>query len=189
MRSLDEDLTAAQAYHGHLCHGMVMGVRMARLGCRQLGVDDPHSYRDLVVYVEMDRCATDAVSVVCGVTMGRRRLKWVDYGKLAATFVDIGTGRAVRVAPRPEVPHAGREVDPIEFWKGWTDEQLFTCSSVEVAIPEEDLPGRPVRRAVCEECGEEVQDARDVLQEGRVLCRACAEAPYYSQSPGSIDRQ
>ena len=91
---------AAQAFHGHLCHGMVMGVRMARLGCRELGIDDPQSYRDLVVYVEMDRCASDAVSVVAGVTLGKRRLKWVDYGKMAATFVDLASGRAVRVAPQ-----------------------------------------------------------------------------------------
>lgn len=179
MRSLDEDLSAAQASHGHLCHGMVMGVRMARLGCRELGIDDPHSYRDLVVYVEMDRCASDAVSSVCGVTLGRRRLKWVDYGKLAATFVDLATGRALRIAPRPEVPHAGSDVDPLEFWNDWTDESLFTCTSVKVDIPEEDLPGRPIRRSVCAECGEEIQDARDVEKDGRTLCRACAGGAYY----------
>jgi formylmethanofuran dehydrogenase subunit E len=109
MRQLEEDLAAAQAFHGHLCHGMVMGVRMARYGCRGLGIDDPPAYKDLLVYVEMDRCASDAVSVVCGVTLGRRRLKWVDYGKMAATFVDLATGRALRVAPRLEVPHAGRD--------------------------------------------------------------------------------
>ncbi len=181
MRSLDEDLAAAQVHHGHLCHGMVMGVRMARLGCRELGIDEPHSYRDLVVYVEMDRCASDAVGVVCGVTMGRRRLKLADYGKLAATFVDLASGRAIRVAPRPEVPHAGRDVDPLEFWKDWTDERLFTCTPVRLTVPEEDRPGRPVRRAVCDGCGEEVQDAREVTEGGRTLCRACAYGAYYDE--------
>jgi formylmethanofuran dehydrogenase subunit E len=179
MHTLEEDFAAAQAFHGHLCHGMVLGVRMARYGCRQLGLDDPPSYRDLIVYVEMDRCASDAVSVVAGVTLGRRRLKWVDYGKMAATFVDLATGRALRVAPKPEVPHAGRDADPLELWKDWTDEQLFTCTPVRVTIPEEDKPGPPVRTVVCACCGEQVQDAREVVQDGQTLCRACAHRAYY----------
>jgi formylmethanofuran dehydrogenase subunit E len=179
MRSLEEDLEAAQAFHGHLCHGMVMGVRMARYACRELGIDDPRSYRDLVVYAEMDRCASDAVSVVTGVTLGRRRLKWVDYGKLAATFVDLASGRALRLAPRPEVPHAGGDTDPLEFWKDWTDEQLFTITPVTVAVPEEDRPGRPVRKAVCARCGEQILDAREVVENGETLCRACAHGAYY----------
>jgi formylmethanofuran dehydrogenase subunit E len=160
---------------------MVLGVRMARLGCRELGIDDPLTYRHLLVYVEMDRCASDAVSAVCGVTMGKRRLKWVDYGKLAATFHDLATGRAVRVAPRPEVPHAGGGVDPTEFWEEWTDERLFTCTPVRLTVPEEDRPGRPIRRVVCEDCGEEVQDAREVVNDGRTLCRACANGSYYQR--------
>jgi formylmethanofuran dehydrogenase subunit E len=179
MRSLEKDLEAARAFHGHLCHGMVMGVRMARYGCRELGIDDPLSYRDLVVYVEMDRCASDAVSVVAGVTLGRRRLKWVDYGKMAGTFVDLATGRAVRVAPRPEVPHAGRDTDPLELWNDWTDEQLFTCTPVRVSVSEQDRPGSPSHTVTCARCGEKVQDAREVVENGEILCRPCAHGAYY----------
>jgi len=179
VRTIEADYEAAMAYHGHLCHGMVMGIRMGRYGCRQLGIDDPQKYRDLIVYVEMDRCASDAVSIAAGVTLGKRRLKWVDYGKLAATFVDLATGRAIRIAPRPEVPHAGSDTDPLEFWNDWTDEQLFTCTEVRLVVPQEDQPGRPVRRAVCARCGEEVQDARDVVVDGETLCRACAFGAYY----------
>ncbi len=159
---------------------MVMGVRMARYGCRTLGIDDPRTYRDLIVYVEMDRCASDAVSVVAGVTLGRRRLKWVDYGKMAATFVDLATDRAVRVAPRAEVPHAGSEDDPLVMWSKWTDEQLFSCTSVTVTVPSEDRPGRPERAVVCDACGEKVQDCREVHEGGRTLCRACAHGAYYA---------
>jgi formylmethanofuran dehydrogenase subunit E len=179
VRTLEEDLAAAQAFHGHLCHGMVMGVRLARYGCRELGIDEPHSYRDLVVYVEMDRCASDAISVVAGVTLGRRRLKWLDYGKMAATFVDLATDRAVRVVPRPEVPHAGRDTNPLELWSDFTDEQLFTCTPVTVAVPIEDRPGRPVRTVVCARCGEKVQDAREVVDNGETVCRSCAGGSYY----------
>ncbi|MBC7293307.1 MAG: formylmethanofuran dehydrogenase subunit E family protein, partial [Thermoleophilia bacterium] len=172
MPTLEEDLKAAEAYHGHLCHGMVLGVRMARYACRELGIEDPRSYRDLVVYVEMDRCASDAVSVVTGVTLGRRRLKWMDFGKMAATFVDLATGRAVRLAPRPEVPHAGDDDDPLTLWSCWTDEELFTCTPVRVDVPPEDRPGRPLRTVICARCGEKVQDGREVEREGQVLCRA-----------------
>lgn len=179
VRTLEEDLEAAQAFHGHLCHGMVMGVRMARYGCRELGIDEPRAYRDLVVYVEMDRCASDAVSVVAGVTLGRRRLKWMDYGKMAATFVDLGTDRAVRVVPRPEVPHAGRDTNPLELWRDWTDEQLFTCTPVKLVVPAEDRPGRPVRTVMCARCGEKVQDAREVINGGETVCRSCAGDSYY----------
>lgn len=181
MRALEEDLEAAQAFHGHLCHGMVMGVRMARYGCRELGIDEPRSYRGLVVYVEMDRCASDAVAVVAGVTLGRRRLKWMDYGKMAATFVDLATDRALRVVPRPEVPHAGPDTDPLELWSGWTDEQLFTCTPVKLVVPIEDRPGRPVRTIVCGRCGEKVQDAREVVIDGETLCRSCAGGSYYQR--------
>jgi formylmethanofuran dehydrogenase subunit E len=159
---------------------MVMGVRMARYGCRELGIDDPLSYRDLVVYVEMDRCASDAVGVATGVTLGRRRLKWIDYGKMAATFVDLGSGRALRLAPRPEVPHGGPDDDPVSFWSCWADEELFSVTPVTMLVPPEDLPGRPLKTAQCEACGEIIRDGREVEAEGRTLCRACANGPYYS---------
>lgn len=179
MRTLDQDLADARAYHGHLCHGMVMGVRMARYGCSLLGIDDPRSYRDLMVYVEIDRCASDAVGVVCGVTLGRRRLKWKDYGKLAATFVDLASGKAFRLAPRNDVPRGPRGVDPIEFWKDWADEALFTFAPVTVDIPIEDLPGPPVASVDCDGCGESVKDRREVSVDGKILCRSCAGDSYY----------
>ena len=179
MRTLEEDLEAARAFHGHLCHGMVMGVRMARYGCKALGIEEPRSYRDLIVYVEMDRCATDAVSVVTGVTLGRRRLKWIDYGKMAATFVDIATDRAVRLAPRSEVPPAGPDDDPLTLWSDWTDERLFSCTPVTLIVPTEDRPGAPSSNVNCARCGEKIQDRREVVCDGEVLCRACANGAYY----------
>ncbi len=177
VRTLEEDLQAALAFHGHLCHGMVMGVRMARYGIRELGIEDPHTYRDLIVYVELDRCASDAVSVAAGVTLGRRRLKWMDYGKMAATFVDLATGRAVRVAPRPEVPHAGRDDDPLVMWDSWTDEQLFTCTPVNVAVPRRTAREDPSAPWSARSAEKTVQDGRDVEKDGRTLCRGAAARP------------
>ncbi len=179
MQDFEQQLDAARMFHGHLCHGMVLGVHLARYGCRSLGIDDPRSYRDLVVYVEMDRCASDAVAVVTGVTLGRRRLKLVDYGKMAAVFVDLATDRAVRIAPRSTVPFAGHDVDPVEFWRGWTEEQLFTCTPVDMMVPEADRPGPPLHSAICAECGETIRDRREVERDGRTLCRGCAMGTYY----------
>ena len=178
MRSLEEDLKAARDFHGHLCHGQVLGVRMARIGCVALGIDEPRVYKNLITYVETDRCAADAVCVVTGCTLGHRRLKWIDYGKMAATFVDLGTGRAVRVALRSAAPHGGRREDASTFWQSWRDEDIFDISDVTVEIPSEDMPGPPSRKAICARCGELVRDGREVRGMD-VLCRACAGQPYY----------
>ena len=180
MRSLDEDLQAAVAFHGHLCMGMVLGVRMARLGMQILGIDDPLNFRDLIVYVEMDRCATDAVSVATGCTLGRRRLKVIDYGKMAATFVNLATNEAIRVAPKLVVyPQPGE--DPVVFLQGFKDEELFMWKKVLMSIPREDLPGKPLHNVVCEKCGEVVLDCREVMVDNKTFCKACVNKPYYQE--------
>ena len=66
MRSFEEDLNRAIAFHGHLCGGQITGVRMARYALKYFGIDDPDHYRDLIVYAECDRCLTDAIMVVTG---------------------------------------------------------------------------------------------------------------------------
>ena len=110
VKTFEEHLQAAAAMHGHLCAGQVIGVRMARRGCLELGLDpDERADRQrLIVYVEVDRCATDAISSVTGCKLGKRTLKHVDYGKVAATFVDTRTGRAVRVVAREDARDKAR---------------------------------------------------------------------------------
>jgi formylmethanofuran dehydrogenase subunit E len=105
----------------------------------------------------------------------------MDYGKLAATFADLATGKAVRVAPRKEVPHAGPEQAPLVFWSDWTDEALFTWAPVTLDIPLGDLPGPPSSSVECARCGEEVKDGREVSRNGEALCRACAGDAYYRE--------
>ena len=175
MRSFEEDMEAAAAYHGHLCSGIVLGVRMARLGSQLLGIDDPLNYRDLVVYIEIDRCATDAIYAVTHCTMGRRRLKFIDHGKLAATFVDLATDKAVRLAVISEhfPPEDG---DLMQFWSAIPDEEMFKIQQVVKIVPPEDRPGKPLRSTTCQDCGEKVMDGRDVTVAGRTLCRGCASS-------------
>jgi formylmethanofuran dehydrogenase subunit E len=191
MRTFEEHLQSAAAAHGHLCAGQVIGVRMARRGCLELGLDpDERADRKrLIVYVEVDRCAADAVASVTGCKLGRRTLKHVDYGKVAATFVDVQTGRAVRVLAREDARGkalaycAGDCAAPeaqLRAYQKMPDDDLLIVRRVKVAIPSEDMPGRPLRRVTCDGCGESVSDGREVIADGRALCRACAGARYYS---------
>jgi formylmethanofuran dehydrogenase subunit E len=183
MTTLQEDCERAMAYHGHLCGGIVLGIRMARLGCAHLGIAEPRADRDLVAFVEMARCAADAVYVVTGITVGKRRLKLVDQGKMAMTLVETRSGAAVRVRPRPGAPRAPQGADPVAFFAPYRDEDLLELQEVRVSIPPEDRPGPPTRVAVCARCGEQVLDGREVVREGAALCRSCAEGAYYAPIP------
>jgi formylmethanofuran dehydrogenase subunit E len=189
MKTLEEYLAWAAKAHGHLCAGQVLGVRLAMCGLRQLGIEDPARDRKrLVTYVEIDRCATDAVALVTGCRLGKRALKFFDWGKVAATFVDLQTGRAVRVAARERSKTRAREMFPDldkeqaqqRAYAVLPDEELFSTQPVRVEVRPEDLPGYKGPRITCEACGEGINFARQVVKEGRTLCRACAGESYYT---------
>jgi formylmethanofuran dehydrogenase subunit E len=174
------DLEKAHAFHGHICTGIVFGVRIARLGLKYLGIADPAENKDFIVFVEADRCIADAVSSVTGCSLGKRRLKWFDYGKMAATFVDMNTNEGVRIVTvaKHNMPE---EADVVAFWSSIPDEELFKLEPVTVNLKPEDLPGKPSRKVKCEGCGENVMDGRDLLIDGKVLCQACAQGAYYQK--------
>jgi formylmethanofuran dehydrogenase subunit E len=191
MKTLDEYLALAAQSHGHMCPGQVLGVRMAMLGLKELGLDDPVKHRKrLITFVEIDRCATEAVSLVTGCRLGKRSLKFVDYGKVAATFVDLETSRAVRVVARDDSREKAKAMfeelsdlprQQLEAYKVMPDSDLFIVRCVRVRLKPEDLPGRPRSRRVCEQCGEGVNDGRERLVNGRILCRSCAGESYYEE--------
>ena len=194
MKSLDEYLSLAAREHGHMCPGQVLGVRMAMLGLEKLGIEDPVRYRKrLLTFVEIDRCATDAVSLVTGCRLGKRSLKYLDYGKVAATFVDLETGRAVRIVAREDSREkakifVGNPADShgqqLEAYKVMDEAELFSVQRVRVKLRPEDLPGRPRTRVNCDRCGEGVNDGRESRVEDRVLCRNCAGESYYEVLDG-----
>ncbi len=176
--------------HGHLCAGQVLGVRMSMLGLREIGILDPKGVdrKSLIVFVEMDRCATDAVQSVTGCSLGKRSMKFLDYGKMAATFLNLKTGKAIRVFAREDSRDKAKERFPevenkyagqLEAYKIMSDEELFDVMEVAVNIAPQDMPGRPMRRVQCDSCGEHVQDMREVYQDGKVLCVPCAQGGYY----------
>ena len=202
MLSLDEYLREAEKAHGHLCAGQVLGVRLAMLGLEKLGIEDPRGNKEdrkrLVTFVEIDRCATDAISLVTGCRLGKRALKFRDWGKMAATFVDLGTmdpgikdmstGKAIRIAAKESSKALARSMHPeIESknqqqmlaYREMAEDDLFTKQWVKVELPAEEFPGYKGERIVCADCGEGINFRREVFCDGRVLCQACAGERYY----------
>lgn len=177
--------------HGHLCAGQVLGVRMSMLGLREIGISDPKGKdrKSIIVFVEMDRCATDAVQSVTGCSLGHRTMKFLDYGKMAATFLNLKTGKAMRIIAREDSREKAKKFFPeienkyaaqLEAYKVMSDEELFGVMEVTINVAPQDMPGRPMRRVQCDSCGEHVQDMREVCQDGKVLCVACARGGYYT---------
>ena len=188
MKSLSEYLIEAEANHGHMCPGQVLGVRMAMLGCSLIGIDEPKDGKRLIVFVEIDRCAADAINTVTGCRLGRRTLKYRDFGKLAATFLDTVTGAAVRVVALESSRELAKQcfghlptkkAQQLEAYKTLPDGELFSWQCVRVSLADSDRPGHPLTRVACELCGEGINDHREVLREGKILCRACAGDRYY----------
>jgi formylmethanofuran dehydrogenase subunit E len=210
MESMETLLREAEIAHGHLCAGQVLGVRLAMLGCRMLGIDDPRGLvhradrKRLVTYIEIDRCATDAIAVVTGCRLGKRALKFRDWGKMAATFVDLGRpaspelglealpgGLAVRIAARESSKERARELYPnvegknaqqMLAYREMPDEELFSTQWVTVPLHPREMPGYKSGRTVCEVCGEGINFDREVLLEElvdgavtrKILCQSCA---------------
>ena len=190
MKTLNEYLELAAVAHGHICAGQVLGVRLAMLGIRELGLDPIAERKRIVTYVEIDRCVTDAVALVANCRLGKRALKFCDWGKVAATFCDLETGRAIRIAAKESSKQAAKELFPDlpkeegqqKAYAQLSDDVLFSKEWVKVEIPAEDLPGFKGPRVVCAECGEGINFKREVVQNGRTLCRACAGERYYTSN-------
>lgn len=191
MEDFETLLQGSASAHGHLCPGQVVGVRMAMLGCRLIGLDNPRrlpQIKQLIVYVEIDRCTTDAIAHVTGAKLGRRSLKFVDNGIMAATFVNLQSGKAFRIVSTEssrELAHVyapgiddGRQ-QQLDAYKNMPDDVLFTVMPVWVDVPVHDMPGPSRFKVRCASCGAMVRDKKEVLVGDRVLCRPCAHGTYY----------
>jgi len=190
LKSLPEYESLAAQAHGHLCAGQILGLRMALYGVHLLGIDDPAGAdrKRLVTFIEIDRCATDAIPIVTGCRLGKRALKFRDFGKVAATFCDLRDNRAVRVVARESAKQQAARMYPeivaknqqqMRAYREMQDPELFESQWVRVTIGPEDLPGYKSPRVVCAQCGEGINFKREVLREGQTVCRACAGERYY----------
>ena len=200
---LDELLREAEVAHGHLCAGQVLGVRMAMLALKTLGIEDPRARfnaaelnpdrKRLATFVEIDRCATDAIGVVTGCRVGKRALKLRDWGKMAATFVDLyarlegddykglrvvalesSKGRAKELYPELE-----KNAQQMKAYREMPDDELFAIQWVRVPLPASEFPGYKGERVVCASCGEGVNFDRFVERAGVRVCLGCAGGEYY----------
>ena len=191
MDSFEDILSASAKNHGHFCPGQVVGVRMAMLGCRLIGLDNPRQndqIKKLIVYVEMDRCAADAVAFVTGAKLGRRSLKYVDYGIMAATFLNLETNQAYRIISTEESRDLVNKYAPefndkttqeIEAYKRIPESILFRIQKVHVALSEFDLPGPTRKMVTCAGCGQVVRDNKEVQINGKPYCWPCAHGAYF----------
>jgi formylmethanofuran dehydrogenase subunit E len=191
LKSFPEYERLAEQAHGHMCAGQILGLRMALYGLKLLGIEDPagKDRKRLVTFVEIDRCVTDAIPVVTGCRLGKRALKFRDFGKVAATFCDLESGRAFRVVAKETSKQRAREMHPeiesrneqqMRAYREMPDEELFASQRVRVQLGPEELPGYKGARPVCAECGEGINFRREVIGgDGRVLCKSCAGERYY----------
>jgi len=192
MKTFDELLEESTRVHGHICAGQVIGVRMCLLALSLIGINDPKGTdrKKLYVIVEIDRCATDAIQSITGCSLGKRSMTWLDYGVMAATFVNLETKKSVRITALEEARETSKKYcaeivnkyhRQLAAYKIMSDEELFRIQYVSVEIPEENMPGRPVKRVQCTRCQDWVQDKRDILNDGEILCRQCADGRYYNE--------
>lgn len=193
MESLDLLLKECERLHGHMCAGQLLGARMALLGCRLVRLDDPRGAdrKKLIVWVEIDRCMTDAISAVTGVRLGTRSLKYLDYGKVAATFLNTESKRAARIvaleSSRALADERFAEIEnkrqrQFRAYSEAGDEELFHAELVTAELRDFDAPGSPRSRVICSVCGEGVNDGREVsLADGGIVCRSCHSGAYYQR--------
>ncbi|WP_028318618.1 FmdE family protein [Desulfobulbus elongatus] len=176
----EELVEQAGQFHGDICHGIKIGTRMTMAGLRRIGITDPKGAdrKKLMVFVEIDRCTTDAIMALTGCRPGKRTMKIRDYGKMAATFINLETNTAFRVVVkgnRKQGENGGEEPD----FATLPEEELFTINEVAVPLRPEDMPGKPLSRVPCARCGETVMDGREVRDGERVLCVPCSAAVDY----------
>ncbi len=187
-QKLQEALDLASARHKHLCPRQVLGARCAIAAAAVLDLEVPRADKRMIVIAETDGCFVDGVEAVTGVSVGGRTLRVEDYGKIAATFVDVKTERALRVAPRLDVRVRARDYAPeqtrryfamLHGYQRMPDELLLSFEWVKLSKPVAAIVSRASARAICEKCGEEIINEREVERDDEKLCRSCAGGGYY----------
>ena len=189
MEKLKKLLDLSAQRHDHLCPRQVLGIRLGLYAGRILGFELPQVDKRLFTFAESDGCGTGGISVATGCWVDRRTLRIMDFGKMAATFVDTKTNQAIRIAPHPDCRTVADQYAPnaIDHWhcqldayQVMPDNELFIYQYVFLNFDMEKIISKPGLRVICECCGEEISNEREVYKNGKVLCRYCAGDHYYS---------
>ena len=174
--------------HTKLCPRQVLGVRMGLFGLRLLGKDRCSIQKQVYVIIEINGCFADGIEVATGCSLGGRTLHVENLGKVAATFIDLTFDLAFRVSVQEGVrwrafdyvDHRLEKYDAqLEGYKCMPDDELFNVQRVKIKYPVKALLGEAKKRVVCVSCGEEVMNGKEVLSEGRTLCKSCSGQSYY----------
>lgn len=173
-----EKLNKAVDYHGHLCSGQAIGVKMALYAIELLNLGIRDDYKNLKVYVETDRCIADSIMSVTGCKVGKRRFVFLDYGKTACTFVNMDNKEAYRIYRKNRL-YPPQDSDIANFYADLKNEEIFCAQKVFIDIKPEDMPGKPVGATICDVCKEEVIDLKEVIKDGKIMCKNCAYKSYY----------
>jgi formylmethanofuran dehydrogenase subunit E len=188
MTDLHALLDQTIALHHHLCPRQVIGVRMGMLAGELLNLELPQTDKRLYTFVETDGCFADGVAVATGCWLGHRTMRLMDYGKVAATFVDAETGHAVRIWPHPQsrqraahyVPNApSRWQAQLEAYQIMPADELLCAEEVHLNLSMQALISKAGIRTTCAVCGEEILNEREVVINGQTMCRSCADGGYY----------
>lgn len=187
MSDLDSLLQKAKEFHGEVCAGIVLGARMTVLGMKELGLNPMERTKFLIVYVEIDRCVADAIQAITGCSLGHRTLKYRPNGMFAATFVNLKTGKAVRISITDKSINGKIGTPAImgvdtKYLITTPDSTMFRVQQVTVTIPPEDMPGMPVHKARCSRCNEVILDNKGSIVLGNTLCSNCAGGSYFTES-------
>ena len=181
-------LACSSRHHDHLCPRQVLGVRIGLAGAAALGLEVPRRDKRLVVILETDGCFSDGIAAATGCTVGHRTMRIEDYGKIAATLIDVETEQALRLAPRLDVRERaldglpvdlGRYAAQLQAYQMMPDDQLLTVQSVHLTQSVKQILSQPGKRVICEGCGEEIINEKEMVVRGRVLCRSCVGEGYY----------
>jgi formylmethanofuran dehydrogenase subunit E len=181
-KDYEEQLVKARDFHGHVCGGIAIGTKLAMYGLELLNMPLNERHKNLIVFLEIDRCMSDAVQSVTGCSMGKRTLKQMYYGKFAATFLNQDTGEALRITDadaNKKFKDDETKEEMIARFRSTPPEVLFKVEKVKIELSRGDLPGKPYMTTFCSVCGEKVSDGRHKLFGGKPICKSCAEGSYY----------
>ena len=185
---LDACVERLAPLHRQLCPRQVLGARMGLFAGTLLGLDLPQVDKRLLTFVETDGCFADGVQVATGCRVGGRTLRVVEYGKIAATFVDTQTGRGYRMSPHPDARETALAFAPAapSRWHAQCAgygvmpvDRLLQVVPVVLAAPLAAVLGEEDSRVRCSRCCEEVIDQREVVVDGQPVCRGCTAPSYY----------
>ncbi len=188
LQTIDQLLDRSAALHDHLCPRQVLGVRMGMLAADLLALDLPQTNKRLYTFLETDGCFADGVATATGCWLGHRTLRLMDYGKVAATFIDTKTSQAFRVHVHTEARQRAREVEPearsrwhaqLSAYQYLPNDELLVWQPVQLSLSMEALLSRPGVRVNCARCGEEILNEREVMVNGEPVCHACLSEAYY----------